>query len=77
MLAVHDASLMSVVNRQAAICGMSSHNYDARIADGTVDEKTIRILHKSPKVPPAPLAFSKNIPLNIREKNSKSCSGCA
>lgn len=64
----HDASLMSVVNGQADICGTSSHNYHARIADGTIDPSSVRILHKSSKVPPAPLAYSTKLPLEVRNK---------
>jgi len=67
----HDASLMAVANGQADICGMSSHNYHARIKDGTVSAAAVRILHSSPKVPPAPLAYSKKLPKEIREKIKK------
>ncbi|MCP4750555.1 MAG: phosphate/phosphite/phosphonate ABC transporter substrate-binding protein [Proteobacteria bacterium] len=63
----HDACLLSVVNNHAQICGMSSHNYKGRIADGTVSPESVRIVHISPKVPPAPLAYSKKLPLEIRK----------
>jgi phosphonate transport system substrate-binding protein len=67
----HDASLMSVVYGQADICGMSSHNYKGRIADGTISKDAVRIVHTSAKVPPAPLAYSKKLPLEIRQAIKK------
>ncbi len=64
----HDAALLSVLNKQADICGMSSHNYHGRIKDGTVPQDYVHIIHTSPKVPPAPLAYSKKLPADIRAK---------
>lgn len=64
----HDASLMAVVNGHADICGMSIHNFKGRTSDGTVSPNAVRIVHISPKVPPAPLAYSKKLPLEIRQK---------
>lgn len=64
----HDAAFLSVVNGQADICGMSSHNYAARIEDGIVSAESVRILHKSPKVPPAPLAYSKKLAQEVRDQ---------
>ena len=64
----HDACLLAVINRHADVCGMSSRNFDARIADGTVKRQQIRIVHKSDLVPPPPLAYSKKLPVNMRQK---------
>jgi phosphonate transport system substrate-binding protein len=64
----HDASLMSVVNGQADICGVASHNYKGRTEDGTVNPDDVRIVHTSPLIPPAPLAYSRKLPLEIRQK---------
>jgi len=64
----HDACLLAVVNGQADICGMASHNFEGRTGDGTVDPGSVRIVHKSPKVPPAPLAYSKKLPAEVRQK---------
>lgn len=64
----HDACLLSVMNNQSDVCGMSSRNYEARLEDGTFAEDEIKIIHKSNRVPPPPLAYSKNIPLKDREK---------
>ena len=64
----HDAALMSVAYGQADICGMSSHNFKGRTSDGTVSPEKVRIVHISPKVPPAPLAYSKKLPLELRNK---------
>ena len=64
----HDACMMSVLNRHADVCGMSSRNYDARLKDGTIKNDQIRIIHMSPPVPPPPLAYSRKLPENIRKK---------
>ena len=64
----HDAALMAVVYGQADICGMSSHNFKGRTSDGTVSPEKVRIVHISTKVPPAPLAYSKKLPLELRKK---------
>ena len=67
----HDACLLSVLNNQADVCGMSSRNFDARLADGTFKMDQVRIIHRSDPVPPPPLAYSKKIPLEDREKIKK------
>ena len=67
----HDACLLSVLNNQADVCGMSSRNFDARLADGTFKMNQVRIIHRSDPVPPPPLAYSKKIPLEDREKIKK------
>ena len=50
---------------------MSSRNFEARLADGTFKKKDVRIIHKSDRVPPPPLAYSKMIPIEDREKIKK------
>ena len=67
----HDACLLSVLNNQADVCGMSSRNFDARLADNTFKIEQVRIIHRSDPVPPPPLAYSKKIPLEDREKIKK------
>ena len=64
----HDACLLAVLNNQADVCGMSSRNFEARIEDGTIQLEDVRIIHKSDRVPPPPLAYSKLIPLEDRIK---------
>ena len=64
----HDACLLTVINNQADVCGMSSLNYEARLADGTFKAEQVRIIHKSDRVPPAPLAYSKKISIEDRNK---------
>ena len=64
----HDACLLAVLNNKADVCGMSSRNYEARLADKTFKEEDVKIIHKSPKVPPPPLAYSKKISLEVRNK---------
>ena len=64
----HDACLLAVLNNKADVCGMSSRNYEARLADKTFKEEDVKIIHKSPKVPPPPLAYSKKISVKDRNK---------
>ena len=67
----HDACLLSVLNKHSDVCGMSSRNFEARLADKTIKIEQIRIIHKSDAVPPPPLAYSKRIPLEDRKKIKK------
>ena len=67
----HDACLLAVINYQADVCGMSSRNFEARLEDGTFKEDDVRIIHKSDRVPPPPLAYSKMIPKEDRDKIKK------
>ncbi len=64
----HDACLLAVINNKADACGMSSRNFEARLADKTFKKEEVRIIHKSDRVPPPPLAYSKNLPLTDRKK---------
>ena len=67
----HDACLLAVLNKQADVCGMSSRNFEARISDKTIKNDEVRIIHKSDRVPPPPLSYSKKIPLEDRKKIKK------
>ena len=67
----HDACLLAVLNNQSDVCGMSSRNFEARLEDGTFKKDDVRIIHKSERVPPPPLAYSKLIPKEDREKIKK------
>jgi len=67
----HDACLLAVLNNQSDVCGMSSRNFEARLADNTFSMEQVRIIHKSDPVPPPPLAYSKRIPLEDRKKIKK------
>jgi phosphonate transport system substrate-binding protein len=67
----HDACLLAVLNKQSNVCGMSSRNFEARLADNTFKKEQVRIIHKSDPVPPPPLAYSKRIPLEDRKKIRK------
>ena len=67
----HDACLLSVLNKRADVCGMSSRNFEARLKDKTFMMNQVRIIHKSSPVPPPPLAYSKKIPLEDRNKIKK------
>ena len=67
----HDACLLAVLNNQSDVCGMSSRNFEARLADNTFKMEQVRIIHKSDPVPPPRLAYSKKIPLEDRKKIKK------
>jgi phosphonate transport system substrate-binding protein len=67
----HDACLLGVLNNQADVCGMSSRNFEARLADKTFKKDDVRIIHKSDRVPPPPLSYSKKISLEDRNKIKK------
>ena len=67
----HDACLLAVLNNKSDVCGMSSRNFEARLADNTFKMEQVRIIHKSDRVPPPPLAYSKRIPLKDRKKIKK------
>lgn len=67
----HDACLLAVLNNQSDVCGMSSRNFEARLADNTFKLEQVRIIHESDSVPPPPLAYSKKIPLEDRKKIKK------
>ncbi len=67
----HDACLLAVINNQSDVCGMSSRNFEARLEDGTFKKEDVKIIHKSDRVPPPPLAYSKIIPKKDREKIKK------
>ena len=67
----HDACLLAVLNNHSNVCGMSSRNFEARLADNTFEMEQVRIIHKSDPVPPPPLAYSKRIPLEDRIKIKK------
>ena len=64
----HDACLLAVLNNKSDVCGMSSRNFEARLADNTFKTEQVRIIHKSDRVPPPPLAYSKKIPIEDRKK---------
>lgn len=64
----HDACLLAAINKHVDVCGMSSRNFDARLADKTFKRDQVRIIHRSNPVPPPPLAYSKKLPVEIRNK---------
>ncbi len=64
----HDACLLSAINHHSDVCGMSSRNFDSRLADGTFKREQVRIIHTSPPVPPPPLAYSTRLPQEVRDK---------
>ena len=67
----HDACLLAVLNNHSDVCGMSSRNFEARLEDGTFKKEDVRIIHKSDRVPPPPLAYSKAISKEDRDKIKK------
>ena len=67
----HDACLLAVLNSQSDVCGMSSRNFEARLEDGTFKKEDVKIIHRSDRVPPPPLAYSTMIPKEDRDKIKK------
>ena len=67
----HDACLLAAINKHVDVCGMSSRNFDARLADGTFKIEQVRIIHRSSLVPPPPLAYSKNLSAELRDRIKK------
>ena len=63
----HDAAIMAVVNKHADFAGVSSRNFDARIADGTLKPDDVTIIY-SAYVPPPPLAYSKKLSQEVKDK---------
>ena len=64
----HDACMMSIRNKHADVCGVSSRNFDARLKDQTFKKDDFRIIHVSSPVPPPPLAYSTKLPEPVRKK---------
>ena len=67
----HDACLLATINKHVDVCGMSSRNFDARLADGTFKLEQVRIIHRSSLVPPPPLAYSKRLSVELRDRIKK------
>jgi phosphonate transport system substrate-binding protein len=63
----HDAAIIAIVNKHADFAGVSSRNFNARVNDGTLNPKDVRIIH-SAYVPPPPFAYSKKLPQEVRDK---------
>ena len=64
----HDACLLAAINKHVDVCGMSSRNFDARLADGTFKLEQVRIIHRSSLVPPPPLAYSTKLSVELRDR---------
>lgn len=67
----HDACLLAAINKHVDVCGMSSRNFDARLTDGTFKLEQVRIIHRSSLVPPPPLAYSKKLSVELRDRIKK------
>ena len=67
----HDACLLAAINKHVDVCGMSSRNFDARLADGTFKLEQVRIIHRSSLVPPPPLAYSTKLSVELRDRIKK------
>lgn len=64
----HDAAIMAVLFETAEVGGVSSVNWDARIKDGTIKAEDFTIIHSSPPIMGAPLAYKSNLPADVKEK---------
>jgi phosphonate transport system substrate-binding protein len=67
----HDACLLAAINKHVDVCGMSSRNFDARLADETFKIEQVRIIHRSSLVPPPPLAYSTKLSVELRDRIKK------
>lgn len=63
----HDAAILAVINKHVDFAGVSSRNFNARINDSTINSDDVRIIY-SAYVPPPPLAYSKRLPKEVRDK---------
>jgi len=64
----HEAAILSVLNGIAEVGGVSSVNWDARILDGTINPDDFTIIHSSPPIMGAPLAYSNKLPPDVRKR---------
>ena len=67
----HDAAIMAVLYQTADVGGVSSVNWDARILDSTIKPEDFTIIHSSPPIMGAPMAYSKTLPLKVKESIKK------
>ena len=64
----HDAAIMAVQFGTAEVGGVSSVNWDARIKDGTIKAEDFTIIHSSPPIMGAPLAYKNTLPEAVKQK---------
>jgi len=64
----HDAAIMAVLFGTAEVGGVSSVNWDARIKDATIKAEDFTIIHSSPPIMGAPLAYKNTLPADVKQK---------
>jgi phosphonate transport system substrate-binding protein len=64
----HDAAIMAVQFGTAEVGGVSSVNWDARIKDGTIKAEDFTIIHSSPPIMGAPLAYKNTLTAAVKQK---------
>ena len=64
----HDAAIMAVLFGTAEVGGVSSVNWDARIKDATIKAEDFTIIHSSPPIMGAPLAYKNTLPTDVKQK---------
>lgn len=64
----HDAAIMAVLFETAEVGGVSSVNWDARIKDETINPDDFTIIHSSPPIMGAPLAYKNTLPADVKQK---------
>ena len=67
----HDAAIMAVLYETAEVGGVSSVNWDARILDETINPDDFTIVHSSPPIMGAPLAYSNKLSQEIKTNLKK------
>lgn len=64
----HPSSLMAVVNGNVDASAVSSNTLENQIAQGNVKEGDIKVIYQSPIIPGSPIAISKDLPQELRDK---------
>lgn len=65
-VANHDDAIRAVLDGRADIAPVSSVNLDENIANGSVDPRRIRVVHRSTDIPGAPLVYSTSLAPEIK-----------
>ncbi len=64
----HEGSLSSVLSNTNNVAAISDISYEDFLSKGLIDHRNLRIIHTSPAIPGAPLVYSKDLPLETRNK---------
>lgn len=64
----HEGSVSSILSGTNEVAAISEINYEDLLSKGLINHKNLKIIHTSPAIPGAPLVYSKNLPLETRNK---------